>query len=496
MRTTLIRLAALLSMAAACPALTRPATAQAPAAAPALAPDTSWVTRCAIYEVNVRDFSPGGNLRGVTAGLGRIQAAGANVIWLMPIYPVGALDRKGPLGSPYAVRDYSAINPSFGTAADLRALVRAAHARGMKVILDWVPDHTAPDNPWVTEHPDFYYRDSLGRPAVPRDLQGKPTDWTDVVQLDYRNPALRSAMIAAMRQWLVDFDLDGFRQDVAHYIPHDFWIEANTALRAAVPRPILLLAEAGELEMHRLGFDLSYPWDSYKRFKAVWTGAPADAFVRAEVADMQAMPPGGMRLRFTTNHDETAWDKPPVTLFGGPAGARAAFVAMALLPGRPLLYDGQEVESPQRLGLFVQEAVEWDQPCAALTRAFYLRVLRLARTDPAFRAGAFEEVATSAPSDVIAYRRGDAVVLVNTRPRGLHVTVTGAAVDGARDLLTSTLQHGDTVSLRAFGAVVLERPARVGLVAPRGVPAPARHPLAVSGTLPAWAPSAGASAEP
>jgi glycosidase len=501
MRYALAKLAACAFMVAAWTTSAQPAPAQVAAPAPAqvaaaaLAPDTSWVTRCAIYEVNVRDFSPTGDLKGVTAGLGRIQAAGANVVWLMPIYPVGVESRKGPLGSPYAVRDYSAIDSAFGTAADLRALVRAAHARGMKVILDWVPDHTAPDNPWTREHPDFYYRDSLGRPAVPRDLQGRPTDWTDVVQLDYRNPAMRTAMIAAMRHWLVDFDLDGFRQDVAHFIPPDFWREANAELRAAVPRPILLLAEAGGLEMHRVGFDLSYAWDSYARLKAVWRGASADSFVQAEVADLTAMPPGGMRLRFVTNHDETAWDRPPVTLFGGPAAARAAFVAMALLPGRPLLYDGQEVESPQKLGLFEREAVEWDQPCAALTRAFYLRVLRLARTDPAFRSGNLELVGTSAPSDVIAYRRGDAVVLVNARPHELRVAVAGAGIDGARELLTSTRQRGDTVSLRAFGAVVLEQRARVGF-APSSANASARRVLALRGARHAWTRSGGAPAEP
>jgi len=502
MRHRFAQFAVYLSMAGAWAALAQPAPAQvaAPApsqvAAPALAPDTSWVARCAVYEVNVRDFSPTGDLKGVTAGLGRIQAAGANVIWLMPIYPVGVASRKGPLGSPYAVRDYNAIDSAFGTAADLRALVRAAHARGMKVILDWVPDHTAPDNPWVREHPDFYYRDSLGRPAVPRDLQGRPTDWTDVVQLDYRNPAMRTAMIAAMRHWLVDFDLDGFRQDVAHFIPPDFWREANAELRAAVPRTILLLAEAGELEMHRVGFDLSYAWDSYARLKAVWRGAAADSFIRAEEADMRAMPTGGMRLRFTTNHDETAWDRPPVTLFGGAAGARAAFVAMALLPGRPLLYDGQEVESAQKLGLFEREAVEWDQPCAMLTRAFYLRVLRLARSDPAFRAGDFKEVETSAPSDVIAYRRGDAVVLVNTRPHGLRVAVAGTPVDRARDLLTGAVQRGDTVSLRAYGAVVLKRAARVGLVDPPNLRATGLDVLRSSSVPYAWAREPRAAAQP
>ncbi len=395
----------------------------------------------------------------MTLGLDRIQAVGASVVWLMPIYPIGVLNRKEPLGSPYSVRDYRAIDSAFGAAADFRALVRAVHARGMKLILDWVPNHTAWDNVWVREHPDFYIRNERGEMTVPRDDKGKLTDWTDVAQLDYRNPQLRSAMIAAMRYWLEEFGIDGFRVDVAGFVPDDFWREAVPALRSAVRRPILLLAEWGDLKMHRLGFDLTYAWDSYSRLKAVWSGAPASTFVQRELADMVAMPHGGMRLRFTTNHDETAWDNPPVTLFGGAAGARAAFVAMALLPGRPLIYNGQGVESPQKLGLFVREPIAWDQPHAALARAFYRRVLDLARTDSALIGGDLREVETSAPDDVIAYRRGDAVVLVNARPHEVRVAVSGFAVDGARDLLSDRTRHGATLTLPAYGAMVLRRPA-------------------------------------
>jgi glycosidase len=424
---------------------------------PAVAQDTSWVARSTIYEVNVRAFSPTGDFKGVTAGLDRIQAVGTDVVWLMPIHPVGVLNRKGPLGSPYSVRDYYAIDSAFGTAADLRALVQAVHARGMRIIIDWVPNHTAWDNVWVTEHSAFYARDERGELTVPRDPQGTPTDWTDVAELDYGNPELRRAMILAMRHWLVAFDLDGFRVDVAGFVPDDFWREAVPGLRAALPRRILLLAEWGDLNMHRLGFDLTYGWDAYSRLKAVWRGAPADSFVRGELADLAAMPPGGMRLRFTTNHDETAWDNPPVTLFGGSAGARAAFVAMALLPGRPLMYNGQGVESPQKLGLFVREPIAWDQPAADAARAFYRRVIELARTDPAFVAGNFRQVETSAFRDVIAYQRGDAVVLVNVRPRVVRAVVSGFEADGARDLLSDQIQDGNTVTLPAHGAVVLAR---------------------------------------
>ena len=431
--------------------LVRAASAQAPSP-----PDTSWVARSALYEVFVQDFSPSGNLRGVIDGLDRIQSAGADVIWLMPIYPIGVLNRKGTLGSPYAVRDYRAINPAYGNAADLRALVRAVHGRGMKLILDFVPNHTAPDHPWVKAHPDYHVRNERGEPSVPRDDKGKLTDWTDVAQLDYKNPAVRREIVAAMQYWLKEYDIDGFRVDVAGFIPYDFWREAVPAIRAAVPRRTMLLAEWGDLEMHRLGFDLTYAWDSYDRLKAVWQGGPASSFVQGELPDMKAMPAGGMRMRFSTNHDKTAREDPPVTIFGRGAGARAAFVAVALLPGRPLLYNGQEVESPQKLGLFERQPIVWDQSGADEARALYAAVLKLARTEPALVGRDFRPAETSAPRDVIAYRRGDLVVLVNPRPKPVRFSVTGFQVKGSRDLLSNKVQSGDTISLPAHGTVVLK----------------------------------------
>jgi glycosidase len=408
-----------------------------------------------LYEVFVQKFSPSGDLRGVIEGLDRIEAVGADVVWLMPIHPIGEVNRKGTLGSPYAARDFRAINPAYGTADDFRALIQAVHDRQMKLILDWVPDHTSPDHHWVRERPDFYFRNARGEPSVPRDPDGKLTDWTDVVQLDYGNPDLRREMIATMRWWLQEFGVDGFRVDVAGFLPYDFWREAVPALRAAVDRRILLLAEWDDYEMHRVGYDLTYGWNSYKRLKAVWKGASASTFIRGELAELRAMPAGGMRMRFTTNHDETAWDAPPVAIFKGSAGARAAFVAVALLPGRPLLYNGQEVESPQKLGLFEPGPVAWDQPQAGEARAFYRRVLELARTERAFVERDLREVRTSAPKDVIAYRRGDVVVLVNPRTRAVRVTVIGATVDGARDLLSGDTHQGNRVLLPAYGVAVL-----------------------------------------
>lgn len=449
-----------LAVLAACQASAPAPPAPAPSAGPVLASDTSWVRRSGLYEVFVRDFSPEGTFRGLTQGLDRIHASGADVLWLMPIHPIGVKNRKGTLGSPYAVKDYRSVNPEYGTPEDFRALVQAVHAKDIKLILDFVPNHTAADHPWVTEHPEYYHRNDRGEPEVPRDETGKLTDWTDVLALDYGNPAVRREIIAAMRYWLVEYGIDGFRVDVAGFIPKDFWREATPQLRAAVPRPILLLAEWGDLEMHRVGFDLTYGWDSYKRVKAVWNGEPASSFVQGELPDMETMPPGGMRMRFTTNHDESAWDNPPMALFGGSAGARAAFVAIALLPGRPLLYNGQEVESPQKLALFEKEAIAW--PPDAVARRFYRSVVTLARQEPDLLSRNLRAVETSAAEDVIAYRRGNVLVLVNTRPRHVTARVTGFPVTGSRYLLSEATEHGDrtaqsdSIALAGYGFAVLK----------------------------------------
>lgn len=420
------------------------------------APDTDLAARTALYEVFVRDFSPEGDFQGLIAGLDRIQSVGAEVVWLMPIYPIGEAERKGTLGSPYSVRDYRGINPRFGTAADLRELVDSVHARDMMLILDWVPNHTAWDHHWIEEHPEYYARNEAGEMTVPRDLEGNLTDWTDVVELDYSNPDLRRAMIDAMKYWVTEFDVDGFRVDVAGHIPAEFYREAIPELREASDSRLLMLAEWGELWLHDVGFELTYPWSSYHRLKQVWAGNPAVEFVGEEIEELAGMPEGGYRMRMTTNHDETAWDEPPVTLFGGSAGARAAFVAMALLPGPPLLYNGQAVESPQELPLFEREPVEWDQPGADEARAFYRQVIDLSRTHPALNAGDLQLVYTDAENDVIAYSRDNVVILVNARDQPVTVTVDALDLDGATDLLSGAGQEGNTVELDAYGFAVLE----------------------------------------
>ncbi|HEY0305686.1 MAG TPA: alpha-amylase family glycosyl hydrolase [Longimicrobiales bacterium] len=353
-------------------------------------PQTSWISAPALYEVFTRDFSPEGSFAGVIAGLDRIQASGADVISLMPIHP------------------------DYGTEADLRRLVEEVHRRGMRIIIDW----------------------------------------TDVADLNYRDPGQRAAMIADMKYWLDRYNLDGFRVDAPGLAPDDFWREALPALRAN-RRPILLLAKWADPKLHALGFDLSYGSDGYGKLKAVWQGEPAASFVDEREVEEQ-LPNNGRRLRFTTNHDETVRDQLPPVVFGGAAGARAAFVAMAFMPGVPMLYNGQEVESPQKLGLYVKGSVQSEHQPGDEARAFYRRVLDLATSHPAFTGGELQPVITDAPRDVISYARGDVLVLVNTRPREIAVNVHGKLLDGSRDLIYGNTHHGSTVRLGAYGTAVLD----------------------------------------
>ena len=363
----------------------------------------------------VQDFSPSGNFRGVIDGLDRIQSAGADVLWLMPIYPIGVLNRKGTLGSPYAVRDYRGFNPAYGNAADFRALVRGgACARDEAHPRLGAEPHLA--GPSLGQGASRLLRpERAGRAerAARREGEADRLDRRGAARLQESGGAARDDRHhAVLAEGVRHRRLPG-RCRRLHPLSTS-GARRSRPLRAAVPRRILLLAEWGDLEMHRLGFDLTYAWDSYDRLKAVWQGAPASSFVQARAAGHEGHARrAACACASRTNHDKTAWEDPPVTIFGRGAGARAAFVAVALLPGRPLLYNGQEVESPQKLGLFEREPIVWDQPGAAEARAFYAAVLKLARTEPALVGRDLRPVETSAPKDVIAYRRGDLVVLVN-----------------------------------------------------------------------------------
>jgi alpha-amylase len=372
----------LATLLAACASDTKtPAVRQASGDAPVVHP--SWTRTAAIYEVNVRQFTPEGTLDAVVPHLTRLKDLGVDILWLMPVQPIGRKNRKGSLGSYYSIADYTEVNPEFGTRADFRALVDTAHALGFKVILDWVPNHTAFDHVWTRDHKDYYTLRPDGSISVARDNEGKETDWTDVADLNYDNREMRRAMIGAMKWWLDSMNIDGFRVDVAWGVPADFWSELRPALVSSRP-DLFLLAEAEDPKLHQW-FDMTYGWEFHHTLNDIAKGKKGfgalDDYFEAQKS---AYPSDAMRMYFTSNHDENSWQGTEFERMG--ANHQAAFVLAATVQnGMPLIYTGQEASLNKRLRFFEKDTVSWQGP--SLT-PFYRRMLALKDSSRALANGA------------------------------------------------------------------------------------------------------------
>jgi glycosidase len=360
-----------------------------------------------MYEVNVRQFTPEGTFAALERHLPRLDSLGVDILWLMPVQPIGVKNRKGGLGSYYAVADYTAINPEHGTEADFKRFVRAAQARGMKVILDWVANHTAHDHPWINQHPDWHDRAPDGRVLNARDNEGRETDWTDVAELNYASPAMRRAMIGEMRWWLDEMGIDGFRADVAGGVPMDFWTEARRELVAARP-DVFLLAEAESPEMHSV-FHMTYGWELHHLLNQIAQGKKTTAELDRYFARQDsAYGPGAMRMYFTSNHDENSWQGTEFERMG--ANHAPAFVLSATAQNSfPLLYTGQEASLNKRLRFFEKDTVDWNGPSLA---DFYRTVFELKERQPALGNGPW-----GAPQAVLSTSGGDRVYAF-TRTKG------------------------------------------------------------------------------
>lgn len=394
-----------------------------------------WTRQATIYEVNLRQYTQEGTIRAFMQHLPRLQRMGVGILWLMPLQPIGVKERKGTLGSYYAIRDYTAVNPEFGTLDDLQALVKDAHARGMKVILDWVANHTAWDHAWTTAHKDWYKLNAQGEIYPVTFNEGTPDVeyWTDVVALDYRSEGLRQAMIEAMAFWVREADLDGFRCDVAGLVPVDFWDRARATLDAL--KPMFMLAEWSDPALHRGAFDMSYGWDLADLFKAVGKGkADARDFhawfqTLPPATGPQAFPAHAYRMRFTNNHDFNSWHGTDRELYG--EAWQALVVLSFTLPGMPLIYSGQEAQLDKRLAFFEKDAIAWgDVPL----ERFYTELVALKRAHPALAAGQYggRLMPLATGNDrVLAFARvldGDAVtVVVNLSGQPQRYTLAGAA---------------------------------------------------------------------
>ncbi|MGH7678917.1 MAG: alpha-amylase family glycosyl hydrolase, partial [Gemmatimonadaceae bacterium] len=340
----------------------------------------AWTNNAVIYEVNVRQYTPEGTIQALNAHLPRLKDLGVDVLWLMPVQPIGQKNRKGTLGSYYSIRNYMEVNPEFGTIADFKAFVDSAHKTGLKVILDWVPNHTAFDHPWATTNKNYYTLRPDGSISVARDAQGKETDWTDVADLNYDNRDMRREMIAAMKWWVDSTDIDGFRVDVAWGIPYDFWAELRPALKASEP-DLFLLAEAEDAKLHEW-FDATYGWEFLHLLNDVAKGTKPTSALDEYLA--KPYPADAMRLYFTSNHDENSWQGSEFERMG--ANHQAAFIlALTLQNSLPLLYTGQEVSVAKRLRFFEKDTVDWKGKSLA---DFYRRAFALKDSQPALANGA------------------------------------------------------------------------------------------------------------
>lgn len=380
-----------------------------------------WINNAVIYEVNLRQGSPTRDLKGMQLQLPRLKDLGVDVLWLMPIHPISEKNRKGELGSYYAVKDYKEVNPEFGNLQDMKEFVRTAHSLGMKVIIDEVCNHTGCDNIWLSQSPDFYAKDKKGNLI-------SPFDWTDTYKLDYSNPKMREAMMDALKFWVKDVDIDGFRCDVAMEVPTDFWNDARKQLQEI--KPVFMLAEASKPELTLEAFDADYNWPMKDLFNAIAASqgvnkyairtqqklpeAKASDIIRLIKTQDKQYPKGAASMNMVTNHDLNSWEGTELERFGPALGAFASL--SYTLPGIPMMYTGQEVGFDHPFEFFKQDSVP-DYTANHIT-AFYEMLNSLKHNHPALNA--FDENSIFTPletenENVIAFTRqipGDTVFVI------------------------------------------------------------------------------------
>lgn len=419
-----------------------------------------WSRNAVLYQLNTRQFTPEGTFRAAQAELPRLKELGVDIIWLMPIHPIGEKNRKGTLGSPYAVQDYFGVNPEFGTMEDLKAFVDAAHAQGMKVILDWVANHTAWDNPLTVSNPEWYERDLDGN--------FRPTpwwDWSDIINLNYAHAGLRQYMTEALVYWVREADIDGYRADVAGFVPLDFWETARKQMEAV--KPVFMLAEWEMRDMHYAAFDATYAWTWKEAMQGIAAGrADTGALFGFYSWNESAYPREAMRMTYTSNHDQNAWEGTEYEKYG--PMREAAIVLSFTGEGIPLIYNGQEAGNRRRLAFFEKDPIVWkEDPQGDLLK----RLVALKHAHPALAngqwGGRMHQVVNTAPTKVFSFFRekdGDKIfVVLNLSGEPQTVTFTddhhwGAYRDFADDT-AATIDGSTSMTLPAWGWRVLATPA-------------------------------------
>jgi glycosidase len=369
-----------------------------------------WIKSVNIYEVNLRQYTKSGTIKEFMTHLPRLKEMGVEVLWFMPITPIGEKNRKGKLGSYYSVKDYKAVNPEFGTIDDFKKLVTEIHQLGMYVLIDWVPNHSAWDNDWAIKNPDYYTKDSLGNFIPP-----VGTDWTDVIDLNYDNQNMRAEMISALKFWIDSTKIDGFRCDHAAGVPTDFWNQASIVLDSI--KPVFMLAEAEQPDHQYTAFDAGYAWTLHHLMHAIAKGEKNVADLDAYFAiDTAVYDPNAIMLQFTTNHDENSWNGTEYEKFG--EATKTFSVLTYTVPGIPLIYSGQEAGLKKRLLFFEKDEIDWHANKELF--GFFKSLNALKKEQPALWNGEFgaelKRIKTDADSTVFAFVREnkDSKVLVIT----------------------------------------------------------------------------------
>ncbi len=403
-----------------------------------------WASGANIYEVNIRQYTKEGSFAAFAKHLPRLKEMGVEIIWLMPITPISVKGRLGDLGSYYACSSYTSVNPEFGNLKDFKQLVKEVHAFGMKIIIDWVANHTGLDHHWTFEHPDWFVKDAQGNFT---EING----WQDVIDLDFTVPAMRESLIKAMQYWVREADIDGFRCDMAHLVPLDFWIDARTKCDAA--KPLFWLAECDELNYHQ-AFDVSYAWNW---MHVTEKHARADASlhdIRNQLHAYTQYPQGAIKLYFTSNHDENSWNGTEFEKYGLLSKAWAVF--SATWAGMPLVYSGQELPNTKRLQFFNKDEIEWKQPL--LMHGFYKSLLHFRKNSKAIQLGETFILPSENSNELFAFlRKKDSeivlVILNISTKNNLSIQVNHEWLSGAFTSvfseLTFSLLPGEKFELMA-----------------------------------------------
>ena len=398
-----------------------------------------WSYGAVLYEMNVRQLTPEGTLRAAAARLEFLRDLGVDAVWLMPIYPIGEKNRKGTLGSYYSIRDYCAVNPELGTMDDFDDFVAEAHRLGMKVLMDWVANHTSRDARWIAGKPaSWYERDASGEPAV-------PWDWTDTAKLDYANRDVWEAQAAAMEFWIARHAVDGFRCDMAMLVPIGFWQYAAARLRRVKP-DLFLLAEAEQRNLFDDGvFDACYGWEMHHLLNDVAQQRVRVTALRDWLrADRGRYPRSAMRLAFTSNHDENSWNGSEFARMGAAREIMAVFT-FVVPRGLPLIYTGQEVGYDHSFAFFDRDPIPAESYRANAYTEFYRRLTELRHANPALaaggRAGDMVEISNNAEDCLMTFVRevpGNQVVAVmNLSPYAIETDYyTGIYAGMYTDALT------------------------------------------------------------